>query len=368
MEKSKLLVADDTPANLLLMEAIFANSDVELVMVDSGTAALEALEADEFALALLDAQMPGMDGFEVAAEMAANPDPQVAETPVIIITGMGTDKNLVEAGYESGAIDYLQKPIDPDILRAKTNSFIRIYECRKELQRAIEEQLKTRDKFVSHVAHEMRTPLNAANQFLQILSDGELSGEQEGFLHAAMRNLGDMTSMIGDLMDIFKMGADDTEADMDLEKIDLERLVGEVLLVYPDVELQFAENLPMVTGEARRLRQVLGNLLVNAQRYGGEGEKLVTVKQDGEVVRVEVLDRGPGVPEALREKIFQRLEQGDATKWDSRKGLGLGLYICRRLLEAMGGKIWVEERPGGGAAFCFVIQACPSEARVVLGA
>jgi len=357
LEKPNILAVDDTPANLIAIEAIFENVEVNLITASSEVMALEKLGATEFALALLDAQMPGIGGLGLAKRMAE--DPATEDTPVIIVTAMHKEKGLIQKGYESGAVDYVLKPFDPDILRAKAMAFVRLYLHRKELEDATREQLHIRDKFLSHVSHELRTPLNAASQFLQIIEGrmaGPISEQQEEFLTAAIRNIDDMSSMISELMCVIR--SENDKMPFDVEPVSIGHIARSATMLLPKgAEIYIEDDIPMAIGEPRRLRQIFGNLIENASFYGGGAKRVsvVTDRDNQEMVRVTVSDDGPGVPVEMRESIFERMVQGADNEWESRRGLGLGLYLCRQMIEAMNGKIWVSEGLKGGADFCFTI-------------
>ncbi|MDQ3519640.1 MAG: HAMP domain-containing histidine kinase [Gemmatimonadota bacterium] len=233
----------------------------------------------------------------------------------------------------------------------------------KEDARALsQEQLKAKDEVLSHVSHELRTPLTAAHQFVAILLDGiagDLKEEQREYLEIVLRNLKQLQAMIGDLLDTAR--ARGGKLTVDAYPLEVLGLVNDLfrILRSPAAEKGITLDLvqfevPVVWADATRVCQILTNLIENAIKFADGGAIIVSASADQSdpgFVRISVSDRGPGIPPQSTERIFERLFQIDAELDSGRKGLGLGLYICRELAARMGGRLWVESRLGYGSTF-----------------
>jgi two-component system, sensor histidine kinase and response regulator len=333
----KVLLVDDVEDNLLILETLLARPGVELLSARSGREALELLLVHEVALALLDVQMPEIDGFELAALMRGSE--RTKKIPIVFVTAGAHDLRRVFQGFELGAVDFLVKPIEPGILRHKVNVFIELYRQREQLREA----LRVNETFVGVLAHDLRTPLSAMIYGADILE--ESSDEQAQRVAKSIKSSGfRMARLIEQLCDL-------TRARMSggivvhPTLVDLGPLVANAVREVETggerrVELQMNGEL---TGlwDADRIAQVLSNLLGNAVRHGKPGA-LVKLSAEGSdaAVLVTVENRGTIQADALPGLFEPFKEAREADK--KRDGLGLGLYIVRELVEAHGGRIEVE--------------------------
>jgi signal transduction histidine kinase len=248
-----------------------------------------------------------------------------------------------------------------EALRQKNEELIQAY---FDLERSRGQQLALKDQVLCHVSHELRTPLHAASQFLNILRRGlagELKPEQREYLDDIERNLAQLRMMIGDLLETTRAETgkmaiipqrlllQETVADMvrTLQSVAAERGIELRADVPPD--------LPAVSADPPRVRQILTNLLDNAQKFTPPGGA-VTIRAriyepDPYFVRLSIIDTGRGIDPSNHDRIFTRLAQVDATTEESRKGLGLGLFISKEIVRRHGGEITVESQLGAGAAF-----------------
>lgn len=235
-----------------------------------------------------------------------------------------------------------------------------------ELDQTRLQQLEMKDQFISHVSHELRSPLAALHQFTTILLDGiagEINDEQKEFLEIILRNAHQLQDMIGDLLDVTR--AEAGKLDIALQSIVLWDLMQPVLRNYDQrakakgIELccGCSRSLPRVQADPRRLSQVLSNLLDNALKFTTQGAVSVSACEDQQpgFVRVTVRDTGCGIPADSVTRVFNRLHQLPNQNEESRKGLGLGLHICQQLIGLHGGRLWAESRLGHGAAFSFTL-------------
>ncbi len=383
MENFNILVVDDIALNITAVEAALDGPGINLITALSGNEALGALLDNKIDLVLLDVQMPDMDGFEVAELMRAKE--ATRSIPIIFITAISKEQQYVFKGYSLGAVDYLFKPVDPDVLRCKVNVFTRLHRQQTiieekvgELETANKElalyadardrQLQIKDRFLSHVSHELRTPLTAIHQFVTIILDGlagDINSEQRRYLEIVLKNAGQLKHMIGDLLDITREVSGKltvratrifieevvAETLQTLEKISAEKLIS--------LSAQIPSTLPAVYADAARLRQILTNLIENGIKFTGEkGE--ITLRagffaEDPAFIFLQVSDTGCGIEPEDKEAIFQRLYQSESTIENSRSGLGLGLHICKTLVERQGGRIWLTSKVGRGSSFFFTL-------------
>ena len=206
----KFLLVDDLEENLLALEALLASEGLDLHKAQSGEEALELMLANEYALALLDVQMPGMDGFELAEFMRANE--RSRHIPIIFVTAGSGDEARRFRGYEAGAVDFIQKPIEADVLRSKANVFLDLYNQRRQitaqrdelakLSAALQAANQQKNRFLAVLAHELRNPLAVFSSGLNILDRGN-SGRDLSQVRLSMRqNLNHVTRLVDDLLDI----------------------------------------------------------------------------------------------------------------------------------------------------------------------
>ena len=229
-----------------------------------------------------------------------------------------------------------------------------------------QQQLQAKDQVLSHVSHELRTPLTAAHQFVTILLDGiagELGEEQREYLEIVLRNLKQLQAMIGDLLDTTR--ARGGKLTIDSYPLEPFAIVDDLIRILrspaaeKNITLEVVRtDAPIVWADSARLRQILTNLLDNALKFMGTGTISVSIGTHPEhpgFVCFKVADNGPGIPANSTERIFERLYQIGEDVDSRRKGLGLGLYICRELAARMGGKLWVESELGHGATFLLTL-------------
>jgi signal transduction histidine kinase len=248
-----------------------------------------------------------------------------------------------------------------------------------ELEQSRQQDLLTKDVFLSKVSHELRSPLSVIHQFTNILLDGlsgELNEDQEEHLSIISRNVDELRSMIDDLLQVTKTEINEMfsvsrhkpgNINLVSESIPLKGLVDEVqsmlrtIAAKKEIRLEavVSHDLPHAHADPHRVKQVLNNLINNGIKFTAEGGSVdVTAEvspDDQDRILVSVHDTGPGIANDEKEKIFEYLYQSDATIDGSRKGLGIGLYICREIIERQGGQIWVESRPGNGSTFKFTL-------------
>lgn len=387
-DPSKILIVDDLPENLQALEALLRHDQRAIYQAASGEQALALLLEHEFALAILDVQMPGMDGFELAEVMRSTS--RTRHIPIVFVSAAGRELDYAFKGYESGAVDFMYKPLDADAVRSKVNVFVALDQQRRETRRQVlaleqsrheqeillrelsqtqqelQRSLRMRDEFMSLVAHELRTPLNTLFLETQMRSLQIKRGNTAAFgpqqLEAMVqrdeRQIKSMIRLIDDMLDVSRMRSG--KLSIRPAKVELMNLLERVV---SDLSLQAAttgSSLTLrphdgVTGcwDEFRVEQVIVNLLTNALRYGCGQPVEVSVERDGELVLIAVRDQGKGIAPSDLERIFEPYERG--ARNGEPKGLGLGLYISRQLAISHGGELRVASKPGEGSIFSLVL-------------
>jgi two-component system, sensor histidine kinase and response regulator len=378
-QQANILLVDDRPENLVALQAMLEDLGQNLVQATSGMEALKHLLERDFAVILLDVQMAGMDGFETAALIKEREKTQ--HIPIIFVTAYGQTDAHIFKGYSVGAVDYLFKPILPEILRAKVASFVDLYQKTHEIQRQAElieivnrdleaqiskvhqlnRELETTNKeletFSYSVSHDLRAPLRSISGFSQaLLEDYQEKLDEQGreYLHWIRASCQQMGELIDDLLQLSRL----TSTKMEPRTVDLTRLATQVIdnLCRVDsarkVDVEIQPNLT-AQGDERLLRVVLENLLGNAWKFTGKRENahIEFGRRDGVFY---VADNGAGFNMDYADQLFhpfQRLHSED--EFD---GHGIGLVTVHRILHRHGGKIWAESVEGQGATFYFTVS------------
>jgi signal transduction histidine kinase len=358
---AKVLLVDDLQENLTALEALIRASDRAVLCARGGEEALALMLDHDFALAMIDVQMPGMDGFELAELMRGTE--RTRHIPIVFVSAAGRELNYAFRGYDGGAVDFLHKPLEPVAVRSKVTVFVDLYRHRQRLlhmQADLERAVRVRDDFMSMVSHELRNPLNTL--FLQaqlrrrMAAAGRLPTVAD-FRQMVARDEQQITSMIrllDDILDVSRVRTGKlamTPAPMDLADLarrTVEAMQEQARAVDTPLALDAPDTLPLV-GDAQRLQQVLINLLTNALRYGQSRPVMVSLRATADEALLAVRDQGPGIAPADQERIFQQFERAAATS--NVPGLGLGLFISREIVQAHGGRMELRSTPGAGAEF-----------------
>jgi signal transduction histidine kinase len=382
--QAKLLIVDDLPENLLALEALIKREDREVYKALSADEALSLLLQHEFALAILDVQMPGMNGFELA-ELMRSTD-RTKSIPIVFVSAAGRELNYAFKGYESGAVDFLHKPLDIHAVKSKVNVFVDLYRQRKAMklqvealeqsrreqelllsklqqtQNELEHAVRMRDDFMSIVSHEVRTPLNGLILETQLRKLHLAKGNSAAFSMDKMqamverdeRQIQSLIRLIEDMLDVSRIRTG--KLSIRTSAFDLAELVGNLLESF-SAQIAAAESSVTYTAEEPvigvwdefRIEQVVANLLTNALRYGARKPIEVRVYAVAGQARVEVRDQGIGISPENQRRIFQQFERVAANH--AVHGLGLGLFISDQIVAAHGGEIVVESEEGKGSMF-----------------
>ncbi|MDD2058007.1 hybrid sensor histidine kinase/response regulator [Pseudomonas sp. GD03860] len=382
--QAKLLIVDDLPENLLALDALVKGSDCEVHQAQSADQALSLLLEHEFALAILDVQMPGMNGFELAELMRGME--KTKNIPIVFVSAAGREMNYAFKGYESGAVDFLHKPLDPHAVKSKVAVFIDLFRQRKALkqqleaiERSREEQaqllaqlqitrgelehaVRMRDDFMSIVSHEVRTPLNGLILETQLRkmhlardnADAFTLDKMRAMVERDERQINSLIRLIEDMLDVSRIRTG--KLSIRPSPFDLSQLVGglienfaaQAIAAQSHIEFSAEASLRGVWDEFR-IEQVVANLLTNALRYGAKSPVQVRTFEQQGMACIEVRDQGIGISEQNQQRIFQQFERVASSQ--SSAGLGLGLYISEQIVLAHGGSIGVHSIEGQGATF-----------------
>ena len=350
-EPIKFLLVDDVPENLIALAALLRRDGLELLQARSGAEALELLLVHEVALALLDVQMPEMDGFELAELMRGSE--RTKHVPIIFVTAGDHDARRVFKGYESGAVDFLFKPIDPHVLKSKADVFFELYRQRRELAGA----LRLNEMFVGVLGHDLRNPLATLITGMELLQSQVGDAGAQRVLQRMSAAGGRMTRMIDQLLDLTRVrlagGVGFATAGRPLDVASLvQRAVDELRGAYPERAIRLeVESNATISGDADRLLQLFSNLLANALHHGSAGSAVavgVIAVGDGSAREAVVTVRNQGViPAELLPTLFDPFRGRESTAGKAR-GLGLGLFISKQIADAHGARIAVESSPERG--------------------
>jgi signal transduction histidine kinase len=390
----KLLIVDDLPENLLALEASIRDDGYSIHRASSGEEALALLLEHEFALAILDVQMPGMNGFELAELIRGMA--RTRHLPIVFVSAAGKELDYAFKGYENGAVDFLYKPLDAYAVKSKVQVFVDLYHQRTELRRqlvaleesrrrqqalvselqtaqaALKRALQMRDEFMSMVVHELRTPLSVLAMEVRVRQHQIAAGNATFFatenlskmFERDQRQVRSLTRLIDDMLDVSQIQHGKLSirrAACDLAVM-LRRVVAEVQGQRSDVAISLKADCVDVRGEwdEFRLEQVVVNLLTNALRYGGGKPILVELSQLPGAASIRVSDHGVGISPEDRTRVFEQFVRvGDRLR---TPGLGLGLYITKQLVEAHGGTISVESTLGEGSTFTVALPTMAADA------
>lgn len=393
-----ILLVDDQPGRLLTYRAILEPLGERLVEATSGEHALKLLMEDEYAVILLDVNMPGLDGFETAHLIHQHP--RFEKTPIIFVTAVNvTDMDRLR-GYELGAVDYVMVPVIPEILRSKVVVLAELFRKRRELRDAnaalevekarelgllnaslrsanaelaglverLRETDRRKDEFLATLAHELRNPLapllNAVN--VRRLSDASAAADPlQGLME---RQLALLVRIIDDLLDVARI----TQGKLELRRMPTtvrEVLDSAIETTHPllrhgrhELRIDLPDDTLVVDGDAARLSQVFANLLNNAAKYSDQGSPIaIAARADDATIEIIVRDHGIGLGEEEARRIFEMFVQVDAGADRAGGGLGIGLTLVRQLVGMHGGSVEARSAgPGEGSEFVVRLPRAPA--------
>lgn len=377
VEPVHFLLVDDLEENLLSLEALLRRDELVLLKARTGEEALELLLRHDVALALLDVQMPDMDGFELAEFMRGSE--RTRHIPIIFVTAGTSDSQRRFRGYEAGAVDFIQKPIESDVLRSKAAVFFDLHRQRQLVARqrdelvaaalALKEASRRKDEFLAVLGHELRNPVTALQAGLHLLERRSDPEQSLAIRERMARQVFHLGRLVEDLLDISRIS--EGKISLRKDRIDLAAVIRTAVET-SEAHLEaaghaFACDMPdgpiWVQADHTRLAQVLANLLNNAAKYTPPGGAVaLTVSPGEEHIEIAVSDDGVGIPAEMQAQIFQIFTQVEAHRQQAGGGLGIGLALVRQLVDLHGGTIGVTSAGAGqGSTFTVRLPWAPDQ-------
>ncbi|RZJ67477.1 MAG: hybrid sensor histidine kinase/response regulator [Flavobacterium sp.] len=405
-----ILIVDDKKENILPLRKILEMHDLRVDSAESGEEALLKILKTDYSLIIMDVQMPGMDGFEVVETLSGSK--RTKEIPVIFLSAISKEKKYITKGYESGAVDYITKPVDPDLLILKVKTFLKLYEQKQELRNlsdllareveirksaqmeltianeSLEEKVAERtselvakndelemrnhelQQYAWVVSHDLKEPLRKIETFIKIIRDRYMHDDPKAldYMQRTIGSAGRMTNLINDLLDYSRLSATAMTEDLDLEDVISEVLADLEYLVEQKEAVIHVGEMPKMNGIQGQLRQLFQNLLGNALKFSKSDvspvihvncERIATKEfngqpsKDGNFYRITVTDNGIGFEEIYLDKIFVIFQSlHDRQSYD---GTGIGLAIAKKIVERHNGLITARSTPNEGASFIIIL-------------
>jgi signal transduction histidine kinase len=359
--RPNILIVDDRKENLLATEKVLRNLDAGIFKASSGNEALSLMLRHAFAVVLLDVQMPEMDGFETAKLMQEHES--MRGVPIIFVTAISKEDRYATQAAEIGAVDYIFKPINSEILRSKVKVYLDLYVQHEQILKLNENLRQSNEeleRFAYICSHDMQEPVRMMNSFAGLLEQAYrevLDDDGKRHLRFIISNAQHLQKMIHDILAFSRVGREKPHT----ETVDCNRVMREVLEEFePVIEKKQAHidcgPLPVVESYLTLLRVLFQNLIGNALKFQ-DGAKTPHIEiravKDEKEWRFSIKDNGIGIEPQFYSKvfaIFQRIHRRE-----EYPGTGIGLSTCKKFIEIYGGRIWFESVPREGTAFFFTL-------------
>ncbi len=371
LQGRRILVVDDDRLNIRILGGILRPEGYVLAEADTGERALEVLAEFKPHLVLLDVMMPGIDGFETCRRIKATYGE--ASPPVIFITAKTEADDVVE-GLEVGAVDYLPKPFKPKEVKARIRSHLQNQYLSEQQQLLVEQLSKAnaaKNRFLGMAAHDLRNPLASIRGLAEFLSDGvvgPLNPDQLDLIKTILEASQSMLTMVNELLDVATI--ESGELKLNLGTADLGKLAAECVSMInmeaakkeTHIVLETPGDPVELTIDAAKMKQVVDNLLSNAVKFSPPGsaiKAIVATTPAGKKCSFSVRDQGPGIPDDERDKLFKDFGRLSIKPTGGEKSTGLGLAICRKIVDAHRGVISAENLPAGGCEFRVTLPSLP---------
>ncbi|RYE18117.1 MAG: hybrid sensor histidine kinase/response regulator [Sphingobacteriaceae bacterium] len=365
-----ILIVDDKPENLIALKRILHKHHFEVDSALSGEEALKKVLKSNYDLILLDVQMPGLDGFEVAESIAGYN--KTKDIPIIFLSAVNVKKQFINKGYASGGRDYIIKPFEPDVLILKIKMFIKLYEqtvALQNMQQVLVEEIefrkqaeRTKDEFITMASHELKTPLTSIKGYMQMVERSfvrEAKEDARKYLDRTRQQLEKLNILIDDLLDTSKIASgklDFRNKVYDFDPI-IDNAVDIISQTYPSHSILKTGSADVkIYGDQLRLEQVILNYLSNAIKYSPNSFEIlfdVSLLSCDEVM-VNITDSGIGIPKDKQAELFTRFYRVDESS-NRFQGLGMGLYVCAEIIKRHHGRYGVDSEPGKGSSFYFTL-------------
>ena len=359
--RPKILIVDDRWQNLLATKALLKPLDAEMFTADSGEAALNLVLDNDFAVVLLDVQMPIMDGFETARLMKTRPNMQ--SVPIIFVTAISKEDHFATEAAAIGAVDYIFKPINPDILKSKVKVYLDLYRQREQilqLNATLRQSNEELERFAYVCSHDMQEPVRNMNIFAGLLAEDakdQLDAGARDYVRYIGENAARMQKMIRDILSFSRIGREE----LVFEEVDSQQTFDDVVREFAETIMQkqariTTDGLPVLLTSPTLLRVLLQNLIGNALKFqdgSAAPEIRVSCRHERGMWRFDVADNGIGIDPAFSTRIFtifQRLHREE-----DYPGTGIGLSTCRKFARLCGGDITFTSQPGHGSVFTFTL-------------
>ena len=361
----KILIVDDVMSNVLLLKTLLGNEKFEIATASHGAQALEMMDTEHPDLVLLDVMMPGMDGFEVAARLKANP--ATAGVPIIFLTALNSTTDIVK-GFKAGASDFISKPFNREELIIRVYHQISLVAAKRIILSKTEELKRTiagRDKLYSVIAHDLRSPMGSIKMVLNMLILNlpveKIGQEMYDLLATANQTTENVFSLLDNLLKWTK--SQTGKLSVVYQDFDLTSVADSVIEIFNMVagikKITIEEDKPaemMVKGDIDMIKTVIRNLLSNAIKFSNAGSKVqVKVTEKDGFAIVSVRDYGCGIDEESQKKLLRTDIHFTTFGTNNEEGSGLGLLLCQDFVSKNGGKLWFESKKGEGSLFSFSI-------------
>jgi two-component system sensor histidine kinase/response regulator len=352
----KILLVDDRPENLISLESMLENGSRTIIKANSGNEALKLALENEIALILLDVQMPDMDGFEVARLLKENS--RTKDISIIFVTALSKDEKFTIQGYEEGAVDYLHKPLDYNIVLAKVNVFERLFLQQKELKAANDKLQRTNkqlDEFVYVVSHDLKAPLRGLSSLATFLEEelGEKPRQEAiDILNMMKSRTSRLQGLIDGILHYSRMGnVTDTKETFSTKELVVS--IIDLLSPPPNFRFEVSDSLPEIYAERIKLHEVFQNLISNSIKYNTKENATIKIDYQDYPTYFEfsVTDNGIGIKEEHLIKIFGIFQT--LLPKDKVESTGIGLTIVKKIVEQQGGEVVVTSKIGEGSCFKF---------------
>ncbi len=360
-EKAKILVVDDRPENLIATRKILKSIDAEVLEAESGNAALSLMLRHRFAVVLLDVQMPEMDGFEVARLM--NEHEEMKNTPVVFVTAISKEEHFADRAAEIGAVDYIYKPINSNILKSKVQVYVDLFSQQKQLRKLndiLKKNNEELERFAYICSHDLQEPARMMGSFAEFLHEDYkdlLDDKGQKYLDFIYQGASQMQKMINDILTFSRVGHEAVELkNVDSQEI-VQNIVSKLDKDIKDINANIViGRLPVLQTSETLVSVLMQNLISNALKYQDGREPLeieIQAEESQEAWLFSVKDNGIGIKPEYEHKVFAMFQR--IHRKEDYPGTGIGLSTCKKYIELYGGKIWFESTPDQGSIFLFTI-------------